>query len=162
QGSFGDMPLSIESLAGPQTTVTYELASGPEAQWISLEPHGFYVPRGGKVQVSLRFQVDARAELGDHTLSLYEYAFNRGQSGVLSTPTGSRVVAKKIWKGASYPTSLLVVAPDAFRSQLQPLITHKISTGMPSFLVTIETLTGFFANATASDAERIKRGIAEA
>ena len=160
QGMEGDLPISIESLAGPQTNVNYALATGPEAQWITLDPNNFFVPRGGKTLGNLHFKVDGRASLGDHTLSLYEYAFNYGQSDLLAQQPVIRVLPRDPWANAARPTKLLVIAPQQFENALLLLIAHKDVTGMPAFLMTIERLNQYFNG--VDDQERIKRCIADA
>ena len=58
------------------------------------------------------------------------------------------------------PAKLLVIAPQLFVGELQPLIAHKNRTGMPAVLVTLESLRASFPG--KDDPEKIKRAIASA
>jgi len=160
QAMEGDLPISIESLAGPQTTVSYALAVGPETQWITLDSNSFFVARGGTTQGNLHFRVDGRCPVGDYSLSLFEYAFNYGQSDLLVQHPVIRVLQWDPWRNATHPTKLLVIAPQQFENALQPLILHKNDTGMPALLMTIGRVNQYFSG--RDDPERIKRCIADA
>ena len=59
--------------------------------------------------------------------------------------------------GLSSPQKLLVIAPDKFLPALQPLVDHKNSTGMPTVVVSLSSLTRFFTG--NDDPEKIKRAI---
>ena len=68
--------------------------------------------------------------------------------GVFSSPLES---------GAIGPQKLLIIAPDDFMSALQPLVQHKIQSGMSTTAVSISSLTPFFQG--VDDPETIKNAI---
>ncbi|HUS35768.1 MAG TPA: C25 family cysteine peptidase [Verrucomicrobiae bacterium] len=57
-------------------------------------------------------------------------------------------------------TKLLIIAPQAFSSALQPLLAHKSRTGMPARLITLEFVRA--ASLGKDDPEKVKRAIADA
>jgi hypothetical protein len=61
------------------------------------------------------------------------------------------------FSGVAAPISFLVLAPEVFMPALAPLVLHKTQTGMPSFAVSVEDITGFFPGVDSP--EQIKRAI---
>ncbi|HET8998821.1 MAG TPA: galactose oxidase-like domain-containing protein [bacterium] len=76
QGGSGDLPIVVQSLAGPDTDVTYTLDTGPGPQGVSLQPTTVHVPRGASVNASLHFTVTANAPVvSNQTLWIMRTAF---------------------------------------------------------------------------------------
>ncbi|MGZ3419073.1 MAG: C25 family cysteine peptidase [Polyangiales bacterium] len=59
--------------------------------------------------------------------------------------------------GAPASAKLLIVAPDAFKSALAPLVTHKNGRGVSTALVSLEGAVASFSG--ADDAEKVKKAI---
>ncbi len=272
QGGSGDLPIVVQSLAGPDTDVIYTLDTGPGPEGVSLQamPSTVHVPQGASVNANLHFTVAIDAPLVKaQTLWVLLTAFGgslnnpiepepsitivpgkvtaaalppgifsvvRGKSidipirlglgsgnsytavwftagalpqgvsfngavFVLSAnpeanpqwpptnvgPDGTRTATLRLFTGIQAPAGigpvqlnwsafagtqagsltfdldvepaiqLLLVAPEAFESALMPFMAHKIRTGMPSRLLTIEAIRSAFSG--ADDPERIKRAI---
>jgi Peptidase family C25 len=121
----------------------FVLSSNPEAnpQWPPTN-----VGLDGTLTATLQLAVGNQAVSGIGTVQLNWFAFAGTQTGTLTFDLDVEPAIQ-----------LLVVAPAAFESALMPFMEHKIRSGVPSRLLTLETIRSAFNG--IDDPERIKRAI---
>ncbi len=77
QGEEGDLPFSVESIDVPSTAVSYvsyALADTDSSRGIALSPISIGVSGGSVARGNFHFKVGNDAPVGNHELSIYEYA----------------------------------------------------------------------------------------
>lgn len=84
QGESGELNLSVQSLVGPGTFVSYELATSLPG--ITLTSSPVEVPKGTKVPATLTFNVALSVPVGGYSLAIMESAFNNEHRELLISP----------------------------------------------------------------------------